>query len=144
MRRALLAALLVSGSLVATDEPTAAPAPKPIVPSPPAATRLELPAAERVVDCEVSPRGGEVAVLVKRGDAYDLRLWTLGGAAAASVWTSPAGLSAKSVTWHPAAERTVFVLGSRGSGGEILRLAGSGPAWQEKVIFRSKAAMRRL
>lgn len=145
MRRVLLAALVaVSGPSTAADEPTVSPAPKAIVASPATAARLALPAGERIVDFEVSPRGGEAAVLVKHGGAYDLRVWPLGGAAATSIWTSPAGLTPRSVTWHPAAERTVFVLGARGTGGEILRVAGSGPAWQEKVIFRSRTALRRL
>jgi hypothetical protein len=74
MRLALLAALplLVSGSVFDTPELQ-------IKPSPAQAVQIRLPDGLRVIDCDVSPAGPLVALLVSEpAGPRKIRLWNIG------------------------------------------------------------------
>ena len=92
-------------------EPTPFDTPERVVEASPAGpASLALGAGESVVDYEVSPAGGLVALEVKGAPGYDVRLWKMGEGAAPVAWKAPAGMTLKGLTWHPAKEGTLFLL----------------------------------
>ncbi len=147
--RAGLVCLAAAATLLGARAAAVSPSPfdeaeRTIVSSPGSAAEYAVPPGERVVDLESSPGGGEVAVLLgsQRGTASRLLVWKP-GTAPSEIWRPPAGVSVKSMTWHPEV-RALFVLSVSGNESRILRLEPGNPAWTAKVIHRSKAALRRL
>ena len=113
-------------------------------PSPVSVAELILPAGARVVDFDSSPAGGQIAAILapRAGGPGRIVLWTP-GQPPVEAWNASAGMSLKSVTWHPA-ENQLFVLATAGSESQILRLTPGTQAWTAAVVYRSNKPMRRL
>ncbi len=131
-------ASLFSASTAAAESSPFDEAERTVASSPARAAEYPVPSGEKVIDLEASPGGGEAVVLV----GSRALIWKP-GETPSKVWQAPAGLTPKSVTWHPE-ERALFVLAVAESEHQILRLEPGTPAWTMKVIHRSKVALRRL
>jgi hypothetical protein len=142
---ALLALLPTLASSKEQAEPTPFDTPERVVAvSPSGAVSLALEAGESVVDYEVSPAGGLVAIEVKGPSGYDLRFWRMGEDAAPVAWKAPAGTTLKGLTWHPVKDRTLFLLSASATGHRILRLEDKAGAWASTVILKSPSTLRRI
>ena len=126
-------------------EPTPFDTPERVVEASPAGpASLALGAGESVVDYEVSPAGGLVALEVKGAPGYDVRLWKMGEGAAPVAWKTPAGVTLKGLTWHPAKERTLFLLAASGAGHQILRLEEKAGVWTTAAVLTRPSILRRI
>ena len=112
--------------------------------SPAGPVSLSLTAGESVVDYEVSPAGSLVALEVKGAPGCDVRFWKMGENAAPVAWKAPAGTTLKGLAWHPAKERTLFLLAASGTGHQILRLEEKAGRWTTAVILTSPSMLRRI
>lgn len=126
-------------------EPSPFETPERVVAASPGGTvSLALEAGESVVDYEVSPAGGLVALEVKGPSGADVRFWKMGEGTAPVAWKAPAGTTLKGLTWHPAKERTLFLLSASGAEHRILRLEEKGGVWTTAVVLKSPATLRRI
>ncbi len=141
----LLALLPALASANEKTEPSPFDTPERVVTaSPGGAASLALEAGESVVDYEVSPAGGLVAIEVKGPSGYDLRFWRMGEPSAPVAWKAPAGTTLKGLTWHPAREKTLFLLSASGTEHRILRLEERGGVWTPAVVLKRPTTLRRI
>lgn len=142
----VLLALLPTASLAKEKaEPSPYDTPeRAVAASPGGSVSLPLGAGESVVDYEVSPTGAVVALEVKSSSGYDVRFWKMGEAAAPVAWKAPAGTTLKGLTWHPAKEKTLFLLAAAGAEHRILRLEEKAGAFVPSVVLKSAKTLRRI
>ncbi|MBK8598235.1 MAG: DUF3160 domain-containing protein [Holophagales bacterium] len=145
----VLLALLPTVSLAKEKTEKTEPSPydtpeRVVAASPGGAVSLALEAGESVVDYEVSPAGGLVALEVKSASGHDVRFWRMGEGTAPVAWKAPAGTTLKGLTWHPAKEKTLFLLSASASGHRILRFEEKGGAWATTVLLKSPTTLRRI
>jgi hypothetical protein len=115
-----------------------------VAPSPSDARQMPLAAGESVIDLDVSPSGPIATILVRSSNnSARIVLWNIASGKSESIWTVPADVQARSVTWHPAAQ-SLFLLATQGTESVILRLDEAGAAWKSQVIFHSRRLLRRL
>ncbi len=81
---------------------------------------------------------------MKSPSGYDLRFWKMGEPSAPVAWKAPAGTTLKGLTWHPAKEKTLFLLSASGTEHRILRLEEKGGAWTPAVVLKSPTTLRRI
>ncbi len=115
-----------------------------VAPSPSQTAVLTLPAGVTVADYEVSPLGGEVALVLTFADrSQRLTFWRIGEANIGRGAPIPPGLAVKSVTWHPRGER-LFLLVKAGSGSQILRADAASARLDPQPVLKTAATLRRL
>ena len=138
----------LAGAAVAGDEP-GPPSPfheaeLTVTPSPAQPSTLALPAGVAVTDFEVSPAGDEVALVLTAADRRQrLTFWRIGAAGTGRGVEVPAGLTVKSVTWHPQGH-SLFALAADGAGSRILRVDAAGPGFEPAPVLKTAATLRRL
>jgi hypothetical protein len=147
-------ALLLAGPLPAEEpppDPTPGEAaifnePEPTVrPSPAEPRAWNLPGGDKVVDFDLSPRGGEALALVKdAAGRVGLRRWVMTEEAATPTpWQPAAGFTAGAIAMHPRDE-VLFLSGKQGEERLILRVEIGAEPWKAETLYRTKRKLRRL
>jgi hypothetical protein len=111
--------------------------------SPENSCHYTFPASENVVDYDVSPVGGFVAVIVKKEEKSYLKFWKPGSEEILEMYALPDNLDAKAIAWHPTAN-AIFVMGSVDANYHIYKVEKNKEDWTSKSIFSSTKQLRRL
>jgi hypothetical protein len=115
-----------------------------VAPSPTQARQIHLAAGVRIVDTDVSPAGPIVALLLQNANnAQEIQFWNLNQAQAAKVWDVPAGLSARSLAFHPLGD-SFFLAGTEAQQYVIVRVENKSGAWTSHKVYSSGQEIRRL
>jgi len=115
-----------------------------VTPSPAAPVQIRLAAGVRVIDYDVSPTGPLVALLLSNpAGSQEIRFWSIGQPQATKALDVPAGLSARSIAWHPAGD-ALFLLGVQGQQYSISKVERKNGNWAARRIYGSRQEIRRL
>jgi hypothetical protein len=115
-----------------------------VAPSPSAPVQIRLANGVRVTDFDVSPTGPLVALLASDpAGTQEIRFWSIDQAQPAKVFDIPAGLSGRSLAWHPSGE-TLFLSGVEGQQYAIFKVEKSNGTWAARRIYVSRQEIRRL
>ena len=115
-----------------------------ITASPAGPVQIRLPDGVRVIDCDVSPTGPLVAMLVANpAGSQEIRFWNIGQAQPTKVFDVQADFSARSLAWHPLGT-ALFLSGVRGPQYLILKIEKKNGNWVGRQIYGSRQEIRRL
>ncbi len=100
--------------------------------------------AEQIIDYDISPKGGSVAVITKdAAQKARIKFWQINENKIADSCLLPNGLVPQSITWHPRAN-ALFVMGLQDGKYHIFRFEKNGSNWNNKTIFSSPNQLKRL
>lgn len=115
-----------------------------ILASPDSEHSITFPKSEKVIDYDVSPKGGEVAAIVSKSERENsLRIWEIGKNELSDSFKLPENLQAKAIAWHPNAN-VLFIMGVISGKHQIFRVSRIGKEWSIKSIFSSPNPLRIL
>ena len=115
-----------------------------VSPSPQQPRSIQFPAAEKVIDFDISPAGPEAAILIRDAQsASKVVFWKIDKGTDTKSWNVPAGFVPRGIVWHPVIRR-FFLSGLQGAQYIIMAVTEKDGAWVTKTVYKSVPEIRRV
>ncbi len=115
-----------------------------IAPAPAEPVAYTLAPGMAVVDFEVAPTGGEVALVVEdSAHRQQLAFWQFDAQKFARSLDIPADASIASLAWHPQG-KALFLLATDAAGSRILKIDATSPQFAPATAYKTPKMLRRL